>query len=492
MDIVQTRRGLFISTSLFKQQFQELLDEFNIKKPTYKDKYKLYKFGKLIEGYIRIPLFMLDYNERVAQILKLNNIDINKRTYKMPQLKYISCRYIGSAKIYQLIALKYLLRTVFNCNESSHAQSCILRMNTGLGKTHMAMLLINAFKVRTLIVLPASGVLVEQWYKDLCTYIRGPTIGIYDANHKDTNVDILITMNVNLFDPQEPLKSALSSFGFTIYDEIHTFATTKRSNIFMNTFTRYRIGLTASFPTSFINLKYLEYELGAKVDVENIPFFRIDDVKFDAHVSLIHYYGDKDYTKLIINEKTGIVSNADMYKLISSDMNRNKLILTIVEWLYVRAIKTFIFFDDKDSIYMFERLLLEYANFHVAPEVLRGSIVKAKSKMTKKEIDHMNGSAKIILIVYGYGDTGLSVSDAYSAIWYHPRKSLIDQKNGRILRINSDLSARRYIFDIVDANTPYSKQLQFRKKDYDKREFKKYKININASTVSEFNLTYLE
>jgi hypothetical protein len=172
-----------------------------------------------------------------------------------------------------------------------------------------------------------------------------------------------------------------------------------------------------------------------------------------------------------------------MYKMFSSDVYRNKMILYIIEWLYMKKIRVFIFSNDTDSLYLLERLILQYIK-SVNPD----EIVKAKGGLSESEMINMYNNGKIIIITYAYGDTGISINDAYGAIWYHPRKSLIQQKNGRIFRINGDINVERYIFDIVDASTLYVRQLEYRMEDYENRELNIIKKYVRYDEVDSFNL----
>jgi superfamily II DNA or RNA helicase len=433
---------------------------------------------------------MADKNDTVKRILAENNI--NKFEIMMPPINEIKATYYSpSVEIYQLIAAKYILREYLSIDKRKIGRaSCIVKMGTGMGKTHLAMQVINMLKVKTVVVLPpTSGILVEQWLSDLREFMSGCSIGVYNADRKDIGADILVIMVNNLMSPSKELTELMSTFTLVIYDELHSYATNKRFFAFTHTSNHYRLGMTATFEESPAFTKYLEYELGDVVDAKRIPFFKdhIKGVKFSGTVSLLYYHGDKDYTKMIVNEKTGTVANHLMYEMFSSDPSRNQMCITIIKWLLERQLKTFIFFNDKESIYMFERLLI--MTLH---NIKMGDIVCAMSGMNGQDRSLMYSTAKIILVTYAYCDTGVSVNDAYSSIYYHPRKTLFDQKNGRIFRLKGDIKQERYIFDIIDAGTLYLKQLKHRRDNYVERGLTIHVKHISPDTINNFSTEYLD
>jgi superfamily II DNA or RNA helicase len=79
--------------------------------------------------------------------------------------------------------------------------------------------------------------------------------------------------------------------------------------------------------------------------------------------------------------------------------------------------------------------------------------------------------ARVIFTTYQFMDTGKSIPRMTAIILATPRKSNIDQTIGRILRINSDTSIRRHIYDVVDVGVKLCNQWKTRNFYYKRAKF---------------------
>lgn len=71
--------------------------------------------------------------------------------------------------------------------------------------------------------------------------------------------------------------------------------------------------------------------------------------------------------------------------------------------------------------------------------------------------------AHVILCTYKYGSTGISLARMTAIILATPRKAKTDQTIARILRLDSDASIHRLVYDFVDEATPMRHQFSNRK-----------------------------
>lgn len=121
----------------------------------------------------------------------------------------------------------------------------LLCLDTGMGKTLIALYLIAALRVKTLVVVHKKDSIV-QFTKQAMRFLPGVRVGLMRASIKKTkDMDIVIT-TVQSLSKGKYSAELLNEFGFVVADEIHLMV----AEVFHLAFTylrcRYRLGLTAT------------------------------------------------------------------------------------------------------------------------------------------------------------------------------------------------------------------------------------------------------
>lgn len=376
---------------------------------------------------------------------------------------------------YQNDIVNYLIKYFNNINEI-----CYLQMDTGLGKTRIALALVNALKCSTLIIVPTIAI-GYQWIEECNALFPTMTYFFYHniMNKRDTeNFDTLaydiVIVVINTFCKKD--FTFLEGYGFMIYDEAHEYYTTCNSKALWNQ-TKYVLGLSATPSDRPDELdSYVSIHLGKPILAEKIT--NIKNVMFKVNVKCINYRGSIEYTDTILTER-GTTSSILTIGNIIQDPIRIMLIVDEVNRLYQLGHGIFVFAEHRNFLDVIKESLLQYyttdditiedeekekeSNDNIS--ILRGGISNSDYTEIKKKGSH------IILTTYGYSRRGISITEMTALIMASPRRNGLKQIIGRILRRGSDESIVRQVIDIVDINTCLKSQYYDRKKIYIDRKY---------------------
>lgn len=383
----------------------------------------------------------------------------------------------------QQVVFDYLVEKVYNtANVSSNHASCILVMDTGTGKTFMGGAFITHVKLKTLIILPNTTPLVE-WLDMLTKSFPHARIGQYhsQAPHMDGDI-VIMTVNSALKNTLQFAETISTSkyfeqFGAIIYDEIHSFPTVVRHNIFWRTNFRYALALTAT-PNERLDVmdKVAAYHLGPIITAKDIPEYSINEIKWTGLVELIYYSGPDEYTQQITNRR-GWTQVVEMCKQFIADPYRNALILRKVVELY----------NDGANLIIFSEI---YNYLEILQKSIRTALPKVAAKQimilaggSTPEDKHLAEDARITLTTFAYGTQSMSLPHANAILFATPRKNKMRQILGRVLRRSGDPSIKRRIVDIIDSKTKLKKQVSTRKSIYHEKGFEIAKTIVNFNKI---------
>jgi superfamily II DNA or RNA helicase len=221
----------------------------------------------------------------------------------------------------------------------------ILNLEAGQGKSYLSAYLVSLINKKTLLILHTTA-LIEQWVKVFNRCIPNASIGYYYAKKKIFG-DIMImivdsarkdkftfelkdctfnkdeAMNAEITDEtiSWPAIDFYNMFGMTIYDECHEYANKSDSKVFKFAQTPYMIGLSAT-PDENANKFDCMYwwEIGPVLNADKLVGYQSTKEDFKADVYRIMYYGNSDYTKVLINEITQLVSVSSTINMICEKM----------------------------------------------------------------------------------------------------------------------------------------------------------------------------
>lgn len=332
--------------------------------------------------------------------------------------------------------------------------SAFLTLATGLGKTRIAVKIISSIKVRTLVVVPTIHI-SNQW-KD--------TVNALIPAFKDY-VDVFVINTARVFNQER-----MEQYGFVVLDEVHEYTSHVNKQIMWSSmYVRHVLGLSATPDTANGLLPFLEGFIGRPLT------FDVPVPSFNVKVYNIHYYGKGEYIKPVFNVN-GDVSVMGTIQNILKDPERLKVILTFVKKL-TKLHKTFVFAETREFLDIIKINLEKNGILSLIEEdveILRGG-VKAET------LDSIQ-NAKAILTTYAYSRRGISYKDFTAAILATPRKrqDIIEQVIGRILRIDGDVSIKRRLVDIHDANTVLRRQNEEHVKLYHTKKYDVEEIELTA------------
>lgn len=392
--------------------------------------------------------------------------DILRKKYlksiKNKMSNFIKCpniKYDGKLKENQITVLKYLYKK-FYCKKQvkKGLGTTTLVMKAGRGKSFLTLGLIHILKVKTVIIVPNDKVLVG-WKKVLEKYMSSCKIGIYSGKTK-IDGDIVLMM-IHSAVSTKIKKSYISTFGLVVFDEIHKYCGPKHSLALWKLTRPYVLGLTATPNRPQKEDIIFKTQTGLTF-AEKIPGYKLDDVKFKGCVKVIRYSGHPTYTKKLRNPVTLNNSAPALISQIVEDPYRNQMIVEEIMAIYKNKNDVFAFSDRVEHLYTLETMLKANGATNIA--VLVGG-------STEEFTRHVFNNAIIILTTYPSSDTGVSIDRMTGIVFCTPRRNLMEQKLGRILRIGGDLSIERRAVDIVDEKLSLADQYKERRKIYKKEGF---------------------
>jgi len=326
---------------------------------------------------------------------------------------------------------------------------------TGKGKTVCALSVIQKLG-RSALVLVDQTNLMDQWIKE-CKSILGLTdrqIGVVQGDTLEyVGKHVTIAMIQTLVSREYP-QSFYDYFGTVVVDEVHTAGAPTFSKTLLMFSAEVRFGVSATIDRRDALQKLLHWNLG-KVEVSLL----------DEHDKSYVYFVESDtvYTWYAnISPKVGRILAE-----VSSDGNRNNLIVRIIEWLYGEAGRDILVVSDR--IEQIENLLAMcayagipetdmgiYSGFQSIWKFMPDPTPKRKPlgyekgtdfcpvmlsqfrrRIPKKELDATKNTKRILFATFGMFAKGVDVPRLSAGVDCTPR-SRAQQVHGRILRVQED------------------------------------------------------
>lgn len=420
------------------------------------------------DGILYLPRFGAFELMRQGYLSKIKNTITEP--VSVPTMKYV-----GKLKPNQKTVLKHIVKNHLNSKnaEIGNATASVI-MKAGRGKSFLAMGAIHVLKTKTAIVVPTDKVMFG-WKKILTTFFPNNTIGLFYGKKKQPEADIVVMM-INTVVSQRVEQSVLDQFGFTIFDEIHRYCSPEFSKVFQRMTTKYVLGLTATPDRPQKEDIVFRSQIGPVVYAENIPGYKKDDVKFEGNIRVIKYSGPGKYTKQLRNPTTKTNSTPALVTQVCQDPYRNQMIVEEIMKIYKDGHDVFVFSDRLEHLDVIQRML--EGNGVKKSAVLTGGAAEEYTQRVFTE-------AIIILTTYQASDTGVSIDRMTGVVFTTPRRNLMEQKLGRILRIGGDLKVVRQVVDIVDVKLSVKGQYPARKKVYVAEGFGIEEVNVDWEDYQE-------
>lgn len=417
--------------------------------------------------------------KKYKKILNLDNIKIINNIKNTDDINYI---FTGKLKHYQKKIIENIFDNFYNIKkENMGLCGCVLKLEAGLGKSFIAMKLINMLKKKTIIIVH-NITLLNQWKKDIGDLFVNVKKGeIYGLKKKDGDIVICVINSLlkdTLFIDDNNQKSTdyFKNFGFAIFDECHEYCTKLRHKIFNKLQCKYMIGLSAT-PERIDNFQNLAYwGIGSLIDGNSISNLDNMKDKFKCKVKFVKYSGNPIYTQPILNKKTGMTDCANTLNLLLKDLSRKKLIAKLIKELLEQKMEIIVLGDRRDILldiktYMEENKIL--ADIMTTKEEYY-KIKRVVGGASNYDLEIAKKKSNVILSTYQFLGTGISIPRLNCLILLTSRRSELKLKQfcGRIFRLNApNKEIKRIIIDIVDMRTIFKNQYYSRKKYYLSQNF---------------------
>jgi superfamily II DNA or RNA helicase len=488
-----TSRGLLIKESEFNKFFTKQNFRTICKKLTVSHRNIIGDFSQIVEIPVwqRLQIMHDSHSEiflafarfsKIRDLLQELRSDI-RYIFKCALRNGLSITPQSAAELFEnnQRVFDHLHKTIYTpANISSGFGSCILVMDTGLGKTYIGGKFIAHVKQKTLILLPNTTALPE-WLDMLRNLLPHLKVGQYHSHAPCSDGDVVImTINSSLRDTlmwgDTTIKTAkyFEQFGAIIYDEIHSFPTNVRQNIFWRANFLHALALTAT-PDERADAmdKVAQYHLGPLVYAKSAPGFCTDEIKWKGLVKMIYYSGPDEFTQNKTNKK-GWTMVVEMCKQFARDPYRTALLVQNIKELYNCGANTIIFAELYDYL---ETLFRECA--------LDDSMILSGG--STPEDKHRAEKARAVFTTFAFGTQSMSLPHANAIVFASPRKNKMNQILGRILRRSGDPSIPRIIIDLIDSRTKLKGQASTRKGNYTEKGFEIKVLKISFDKIQLCN-----
>lgn len=422
------------------------------------------------------------------------------------------CKFEWNAQLNnnQKIISKYMLENIYtNKRMTMGSAGCVLNLAAGQGKSYLASYLMSIFNKKTIIIVHSTS-MIEQWSNVLRTCYPNIKIGYY-YNKAKVMGDVMIMLinsaikdkftfkskinknaQTNEEDKGEQTYTAMefySMFGFIIYDECHLYANNNSGQVFKVAQSRYMLGLSATPDENARGFDRIHlWEIGPILNASLIKGYEKIASEFKATVHRVQYYGPEEYCQNIIEPSTGMVSVTKILCMLACDMKRASYIVDCICKCLELNLFTYVFADRREYLELLRRLLSSRIKVQTDIVVNDADFVRLVGGSKASDLETAEIKSKCIFTTFAYGATGRSIIKMNAIVLATPRKSGMKQTIGRILRLGSDVTIKRQIYDIVDMKLGLKSQWNHRKYYYEAMGFDIVEEKIKHEDIPDINL----
>ena len=409
---------------------------------------------------------------------------------KIPETNNINFNFTGNLINNQKIINDEIIKT-YNNNIKNGLCGLILKMKAGQGKTYVAMNLIKTLSKKTVIIVHNSALLL-QWKDMLLKNFMNIKIGLLHKDEKSDGdiviciINSLLKDNIIIDNKTIPIYDYFKDVGFCIFDECHLMCSKERKEIFKYCQVKYMLGLSAT-PNRIDKIEsIIKWNIGPIFNASDYVTF--DDVKFEAKIIAVKYYGPNEYCRYHINESTGMINNSKMIEQLTLDQIRNQIIIEFIKKFTFNNNNIFVFADRREYLINLQKQIIQ--SFTIKPVIIESDeeVAKLFGGSTDEEIKRAENKSKIILTTYQYMGTGKSIPKMDTLILATPRKHNSEQYVNRIFRLDGNNTICRNIVDIIDYRSSVKTQWYERKKYYDDCKYPIKYLTIDSKNNNDISL----
>ena len=377
------------------------------------------------------------------------------KNYGMPKVNKLSegididVNFKGELRDYQKDIVDLYMKEAYSKGGS------IINLNTGGGKTVIALNIISLIKKKTIILIHKSF-LLDQWYQRITEFLPGIKVSKIQGTTFNTDGDIILVMIQTLINRDIP-DSLINEVGFLCADECHHLSAEKFSKSLVKINPKYLLGLSATVKRGDNLQRVFHYYIG------NCCFKSKVDKSTDIEVRLIRYNcSEIRYCK---EEKifNGKICRPRIINNIANHIPRTEIILEIIYKCYEVGRHILVLSDRREHCIEMTKNINEKYGEEIAGVYIGGMSISQYDITNTKDIIIGTYSA----ISEGYDNKVLDTLILSTPI------SNVEQSVGRILRQQNDHNP--LIYDIIDENIECIKRQSSKRQTlYKKRNYACY------------------
>jgi superfamily II DNA or RNA helicase len=329
----------------------------------------------------------------------------------------------------------------------------LLEIPCGRGKTVIALRIIAALKVKTLVIVHKSF-LMSQWEERIAQFLPSAKVGkiqgpVIDIEGKDIVIGMLQSLSMKDY-PEEQF----ASFGLTIVDECHHISSEVFCRSLQKIVTFYCLGLSATMERKDGLTKVFKMFLGPIVYSEQ------RDSKDPVLVKGVQFQVNDEEFNEIVYDYRGNPAYSTMITKLCAYGPRSEFILKVLQREMAAQA------GQQIMILAHNRNLLTYLHDAIAHRQLAtvgyyvGGMKEADLKATEE--------CQVIVATYAMAAEALDIKTLTTLILATPKTDIV-QAVGRILRVKHE---RPLVVDIIDSHDIFVQQWLKRRAYYVSNEYK--------------------
>ena len=367
---------------------------------------------------------------------------------------------------------------VKKCLESANSKGGgILCLPCGYGKTSISLYLISKLSVKTIVIVNKEF-LMDQWKERIQQFLPSARIGILqqkkvDIEDKDIVIAMLQSIAMRDYDT-----SIFSTFGCSIYDEVHCVPSKIFSKALRKIHTRYHFGLSATPNRADGMTKITKLYIG---DIIYKP--KKSSIKNPKNAKVIVVDNEMKDTKFYKSIKN-YMGKPNVVQMISNKIqcpNRLQMICNIIQYL----IK-----DKRHILILSERIQYLHNINNEIQEMYKDTVPFSIGYYIggmKKEERKRSESVDLLLASYSMAKEAMDIPILDTLVMV-TSKSNIEQSVGRIMRKTEYPPERPpLIIDIVDDFSSFSSQAIRRNTFYEKKHYPVYTFPYTITIFKEID-----
>ena len=340
----------------------------------------------------------------------------------------------------------------------------LLEIDTGMGKTIMALNIISRLNVKTLIIVHKEF-LVDQWIERIQEFLPEASIGKIQGKKIDIEGKSIVIGMLQSLSMKSYEQSTFESFGFTVIDEVHHLGAEVFCQALFKIVTRYVLGLSATMDRKDGLTKVFKMFIGDIIHKE-----KRDTSNANVIVKAYDYKNDDEEFNEIKYDFRGNPQYSTMISKLCDCDDRSEFIIKLIkDELKVNDNKHIIVLGHNKSLLNYLYNAISSRNISSV-----GYYVGGMKKEQLKESE----SKKVIIATYSMASEGLDIKSLNTLVMATPKTDIV-QSVGRILRSEHGSPT---VIDVVDKHDLFVKQYYKRRAFYKKQN---YKIIRNLKTNKE-------